>query len=585
MIARWIVCLLCFGFTGLASHRPAVAISSPTHGTTVLPGLVRVSAEASDPEGIVRVQYYVNGVADESFTTPPYEHFIFVTSGRHEIRAHALNTSGATNLSAPILIQVGEHPVNLRRGPYLQSCTTTSIVVRWRTDWPTNSVVRFGATAGSLPAAVTNHTRTSEHEVTITGLVPGTRSFYSIGTDTQTFAGGPGTRFHTAPTNARPVQVWVIGDSGTADSRAAAVYRSYTNRHGLFGADLWLMLGDNAYENGTYDEYQRAVFDLYPELLRTTPLWPTIGNHEIDDTGEPRPHLDFFTLPTAGQAGGVASGTEKYFSFDYANVHFICLDSQSSSRAEDGPMLTWLREDLAATDKDWIVAFWHHPPYSFGSHDSDVEFELVQMREGALPILEAGGADLVLAGHSHVYERSALLNGHYGPSFSLTAAMVLDAGDGRQSGYRKPAGGIGEGQGTVYAVCGVSGQGGSGTPFRRHPAMVLNTNVNGSMILRFDGLVLNVEFLRTNGVVADAFTINKSQPTTLRPTLGIVRTMSGISLSWPTSQPTFAPERLATLGTGQVWTAVEGTRSQIGRRNVLHLDASAPASFFRLKRQ
>src|SRR5690606_119797 len=114
------------------------------------------------------------------------------------------------------------------------------------------------------------------------------------------------------------------------------------------------------------------------------------------------------TFPTAGEAGGVPSGTEKYYSFDYGNVHFICLDSMSSDRSSTGPMATWLREDLESTTQDWVIAFFHHPPYSKGSHNSDnptgSDRELLEMREGILPILEAGGVDLVLSGHSHSYE-------------------------------------------------------------------------------------------------------------------------------------------------------------------------------------
>jgi 3',5'-cyclic AMP phosphodiesterase CpdA len=64
-------------------------------------------------------------------------------------------------------------------------------------------------------------------------------------------------------------------------------------------------------------------------------------------------------------------------------------------------MLSWLEADLANTLQPWIIAFWHHPPYSRGSHDSDFEIELLEMRENALPLLEAGGVDLVLCGHSH----------------------------------------------------------------------------------------------------------------------------------------------------------------------------------------
>ena len=59
---------------------------------------------------------------------------------------------------------------------------------------------------------------------------------------------------------------------------------------------------------------------------------------------------------------------------------------------------------------------------------------MVDMREEALPILELGGVDMVLTGHRHSYERSYLLDGQYGLSSTLTAAMKKDAGDGRTDG-------------------------------------------------------------------------------------------------------------------------------------------------------
>ena len=59
-------------------------------------------------------------------------------------------------------------------------------------------------------------------------------------------------------------------------------------------------------------------------------------------------------------------------------------------------MLTWLQQDLASTNQPWLIAFFHHPPYAKGSHDSDVDV----------------GVDLVLTGHSHCYERSYLIDGH-----------------------------------------------------------------------------------------------------------------------------------------------------------------------------
>src|SRR5207249_3047059 len=126
-----------------------------------------------------------------------------------------------------------------------------------------------------------------------------------------------------------------------------------------------------------------------------------------------------------------------------------------------------LEQDLAANTNDWLIAFWHHPPYSKGTHDSDWEIELVQMRENALPILESYGVDLVLSGHSHVYERSFLINGHYGTTDTFNpATMRLNAGNGRINGngpYTKPATGPLPNQGAVYVVAGSSGQTGFGS--------------------------------------------------------------------------------------------------------------------------
>src|SRR5206468_4305489 len=177
------------------------------------------------------------------------------------------------------------------------------------------------------------------------------------------------------------------------------------------------------------------VFDMYAGLLRHAVTWPTLGNHETysADCQGNFAYLNIFSLPTNGVAGGVASGTKRYYSYDIGMVHFVCLDSMTSSRSANGPMAVWLQQDLAANTNRWLIAYWHHPPYSKGSHNSDTEIELVEMRQNILPILEAGGVDLVLCGHSHSYERSYLLNGHYDVSTNLSPAMILNSGSGRET--------------------------------------------------------------------------------------------------------------------------------------------------------
>ncbi len=268
------------------------------------------------------------------------------------------------------------------------------------------------------------------------------------------------------------------------------------------------MLGDNAYERGTDAEYQAAVFNMYPEMLRKSVLWPTLGNHDgaSSNSGtQTGPYYESFTLPKKAEAGGIASGTEAYYSFDYGNIHFVVLDSFDSSRSPTGAMMKWLRSDLQATNQNWIIAYWHHPPYTKGTHDSDNGAAERDMRQNALPILETYGVDLVLAGHSHNYERSFLLNGHYGVSTTLTPDMILDAGDGRTSGtgaYKKASD-----RGAVYTVAGSSGKTGGGS--LDHPAMFISLSVLGSVALTVNGNRLDAKFIRSNGSVADEFSIQK----------------------------------------------------------------------------
>lgn len=429
----------------------------------------------------------------------------------------------------------------ITRGPYLQQGTPNSIVVRWRTSVATTARVRYGTTPGNFTTTVSDPTSSIDHAVSITGLQPLTRYYYEVGTGTAFFVGDANDFFETAPGagTAIPTRMWVIGDSGTANASAAAVRDAYINFAGSRHTDVWLMLGDNAYNSGTDSEYQNAVFNMYPTLLQNTTLWSTRGNHESDVGGSGSTYYNIFTLPSNGQAGGVASGTEAYYSFEYGNIHFICLDAFGSSRGANSPMANWLRSDLASVARDWIIAFWHHPPYTKGSHNSDTEIELIEMRQNMLPILEDGGVDLVLCGHSHSYERSFLLDGHYGASTTLTSAMILDNGSGREDGtgaYVKATFGIAPHQGAVYAVAGSSGQTSGGT--LNHPAMFISLNNLGSMVLDIDGNRLDAKFLRENGAIADYFTIIKggggtvpAAPQNLAATPGNAQ----VSLTWSAS--------------------------------------------------
>lgn len=397
------------------------------------------------------------------------------------------------------------------RGPYLQNVGPTQAVVRWRTQAATPSAVALGPSVDNLALSVTSSEPTTEHEVLITGLTDGARYHYAFGRPDAPLIGADGDHvFRTSPTNATPTRVWIIGDSGTASDKARSVRDAYVAYAGDRPADLMLMLGDNAYNDGTDDEYQAAVFDTYPDILKRTPMWSTLGNHDgasaVSST-ESGVYYDILTLPRAGEGGGTASGTEAFYSFDYANVHFVCLDSHDSNRNDDGPMLTWLKQDLAATTKTWIIAFWHHPPYTKGSHDSDTEGRLVDMRENALPILESYGVDVVFGGHSHSYERSLYISGHYGKSDTFDVQHVVNGGDGDPTGDGAYSRAGDEAEGAVYVVAGSSGK--TTLAPLNHPVMHTSLLELGSVVLDVDDKTLSATFVDDNESALDSFSITK----------------------------------------------------------------------------
>ena len=403
------------------------------------------------------------------------------------------------------------------RGPYLQSGTSSSVIIKWRTGEATDSLVRYGLAPDSLTLSATNSTSTTEHAVQLTGLSAGVKYFYSVGSSSALqLAGGDRDHFVvTAPVpgTAKPTRIWVTGCPGTANANAGAVRDAFLDFTASRDPDLWIMLGDNAYSDGTDDEYQRAVFETYPQVLPRTVLWPTLGNHDghtADSTTESGPYYDIFSLPRNGEAGGVASGTEAYYSFDYGNIHFIVLDSYETDRSPDGAMMTWLEADLQANDKEWAIAFWHHPPYSKGTRDSDTQERSIELRQNAVPLLERYGVDLVLTAHSHSYERSYLIDGHYGLSDTFTDAMKKSPGDGSATGdgaYQKPAAVGTPHAGAVYVVAGTAGKRKAG-PFG-HPAMAVSMATLGSMVLDVNGRRLDAMFLDSAGNILDDFTILK----------------------------------------------------------------------------
>jgi methionine-rich copper-binding protein CopC len=453
----------------------------------------------------------------------------------------------------------------LTRGPYMNSALQNSIVIRWRTDIPTNTKVNYGNAPANLTQSYIDNTVTTEHIATLTGLAINTLYYYNIGSTTQVIQGDANNYFKTMPAvgSTQKIRIMAMGDMGNNSTNEINVRNAYLNFNGSNYTDGWLLLGDNAYSNGTDAEYQNNFFNVYQgSLTKNHVLWPAPGNHDYANSSARQadhniPYYDIFTLPSAGQGGGFSSGTEAYYSYNYGNVHFVALDSYGweagNTRLYDtlGPQAVWLKQDLAANTQPWTVIYFHHPPYTKGSHNSDTENELINMRQRMVPIFERYKVDLVLAGHSHAYERSFLINGHYGTestfvpgTHALSTSSAKYDGSANSCVYIKdptnPVNGI------VYAVVGSAGQlEGSSSGYPHNAMYYSNVSIGGALFFEVEGNRLDGKWISSDGVIRDNFTI-----------------MKGVNKTTNLSIPSGTPTQLTASWIGNYnWSTSETTRS------------------------
>lgn len=417
-----------------------------------------------------------NGMNEKSFTISTS---VFV-AGANTIAVEVHQYSETSSDIAFDLKLAGN--AKLTRGPYLQMGNGTSVLLRWRTNVPTNSKVQAGTTYGSYTITTTDTAQTTEHIVPLLGLRTGTRYYYRIGSAVHTLQGSSANYFTTAPPadSSGKIKIAVFGDCGRDENgNRTGSLNAYLKYVGTNAAPLMLLLGDNAYQSGTDAEYQKEFFTPYGgTVLKNHIVFPTPGNHDYYSSSQASrsgAYYQNFSVPAAGECGGIASGTEAYYSYDWGNIHFVSMDSYGtespgSTRLYDtlGPQVTWLKKDLAANAKPWVIVYWHHPPYTMGSHNSDTETELIKIRQNFIRILERFGVDMVLTGHSHDYERSYLLNNYFGKEAEFNIDLhTKSSSSGKNDGTSNSAPyttqqGAGN-HGTVYVVAGSAGAAGKST--------------------------------------------------------------------------------------------------------------------------
>jgi hypothetical protein len=226
-------------------------------------------------------------------------------------------------------------------------------------------------------------------------------------------------------------------------------------------------LGDNNYPDGAAETIDANIGQFYHAFIHPyegdygqgadiNRFFPTLGNHDWT-TDNAQPYLDYFTLP----------GNERYYDFTWGPLHFFALDSDS--REPDGvgsssPQAAWLQAGLANSTAPWKIVYMHHPPYSSGLHGS-VDWARWPYQEW--------GADAVLAGHDHTYER-LLINGF--PYFVN-----------------------GLGGGAIYYFVNIL-----------DGSQVRYNDDYGAMLVEADPRQITFQFITRQGVLVDTYTIEKS---------------------------------------------------------------------------
>src|SRR5438552_16491656 len=196
-------------------------------------------------------------------------------------------------------------------------------------------------------------------------------------------------RFRTAPAGPVPFTFAAVGDTGDGSRAAAALARRI-----LAGRPAFLVhLGDMAYPSSRAPTLDARFFRPYRRVLARVPLFPTPGNHDL---GGRSAYRDLF----APIGGGEPLGGPHY-AFQWGAAHLVSVSSSEFSDAKGGDP-EWLAGELArAAARPWRIAFLHAPPFTAGA-----KWVVPGLRRHLEPVIEAGHVDLLLAGHSHLYERA-----------------------------------------------------------------------------------------------------------------------------------------------------------------------------------
>lgn len=355
----------------------------------------------------------------------------------------ALNKTETIPVSAETLLKslkttralMDKSPILLLE-PYLQDVRSNQVTVMWESSAPVASQVEYRRVGKrrwktlEVPFA-----ENAIQEAIISKLKPDTTYDYRVRSGD--YAGGA-YRFHTAPDTERAFSFIVWGDNRSDPDMCEKVSLEMDKEK----AEFVLNVGDVVGKGSRWHEWTEHYLIPVRHWSHKWPSYVAIGNHEYGGLhgGTEVPGFEqYLAHPTIEP-----NSTEYWYSFDYANTHFLfidgnrftedhsSLDENEWSILPDDPQLAWIKADLEKAQKTakWILVFIHAPPYSEGWSGEFYNGE-PPIRNSLVPILERSGVDIVFAGHTHDYERG-LPHAPFDPETGAgnNAAYIISGGGG-----------------------------------------------------------------------------------------------------------------------------------------------------------
>lgn len=328
-------------------------------------------------------------------------------------RATPTPAASPTPAYDPFVVELPPAKISFAISPAIQHVTETTAMIYFAfADLASGSV--FYRSATTPIESISFGEDTTAHLVTLPDLQPGTTYdvIVAVGKDADYrlplfLDDAWGRQTVTTPPFASPLRFAAIGDSGFGDDATVALVDQMLAQNPAFV----LHVGDVVYnaddEDDPADAFRIKYFQPFAPLLHRIPVYPSIGNHDVEEATLVDDIPYYFTaFPPFGEPTFPAwndTPLRKWYAFSFAGIQFLSLDSQALfGDPGNAEQQAWLEERLADPKYTYTIPFFHVSPYSSSRH----RFDGRAVRRWA-DLFEATGVPLVVSGHEHAYERLA----------------------------------------------------------------------------------------------------------------------------------------------------------------------------------